>query len=165
MKTNHVLRLLEEHDLPLTLAWRNQEHIRRWFFTEEPISYKKHRAWFNKYKKLDTDFVFIILSKKLHLKPVGQVSLYAIDWKTMIGEFGRLMIGESEARGLGLARSASLLLLHVGFDILGLKKIILEVKEDNIAAISLYLSIGFLETVAENGIIKMEIQYDHLKIE
>jgi len=153
-----ALRLLEESDLPLTLSWRNQENIRRWFLTTDVISIEKHLAWFNRYETLDNDFVFVILAKELNLKPVGQISLYAIDWQSRVGEYGRLMIGEPEARGKGLARSASLLLLQIGFDVLGLKEIVLEVKQDNLPAISVYRSIGFEETMTENGIIKMRIR-------
>lgn len=153
-----ALRLLEERDLPLTLSWRNQDNIRRWFFTTDVIPFEKHLAWFHRYQALDNDFVFLILAKELNLKPVGQISLYAIDWESLVGEYGRLMIGESEARGKGLARSASLLLLHIGFDILGLKEITLEVKADNLPAVSIYRSIGFEETAMENGAIKMKIR-------
>ena len=32
------LRLLEERDLPLTLAWRNQDQVRRWFLHDQPIA-------------------------------------------------------------------------------------------------------------------------------
>lgn len=153
-----TLRLLEEPDLPLTLSWRNQDNIRRWFLTNEVILFEKHLAWFNRYQSLDTDFVFVILAKEFGFKPVGQISLYAIDWQSQVGEYGRLMIGESEARGKGLARSASLLLLHIGFDVLGLKEIVLEVKQDNLPAVAVYRSIGFEETMTENGLIKMKIR-------
>lgn len=153
-----VLRLLEEPDLPLTLSWRNQDNIRRWFLTNEVILFEKHLAWFNRYQSLDTDFVFVILARELNFKPVGQISLYAIDWQSQVGEYGRLMIGESEARGKGLARSASLLLLHIGFDVLGLKEIVLEVKQDNLPAVAVYRSIGFEETMTKNGLIKMKIR-------
>lgn len=153
-----MLRLLEEPDLPLTLSWRNQDNIRRWFLTNDVIPFEKHHAWFHRYQSLDTDFVFVILAKELNLRPVGQISLYAIDWQSQVGEYGRLMIGESEVRGKGLARSASLLLLQIGFEILGLKEIVLEVKQDNLPAISVYRSIGFQETMAENGLIKMKIR-------
>lgn len=155
-----ALRLLEESDLPLTLSWRNQDHIRRWFFTSGIIPFEAHLTWFKRYQTLDNDFVFVILAKEFSLKPIGQISLYAIDWQTLVGEYGRLMIGEAEARGKGLARSASLLLLHVGFEILGLKEIVLEVKEDNLPALSIYRSIGFERTAIENGTIKMKIEAD-----
>lgn len=158
-----VLRLLEETDLPLTLSWRNQEHIRRWFFSTEVIPFEKHLAWFKRYQALENDFVFVILAKDFDLKPVGQISLYAIDWQSLVGEYGRLMIGEAEARGRGLARSASLLLLQIGFDILGLKEIVLDVKQDNLPAVSVYRSIGFEEIANENSIIKMKIRANQVR--
>ena len=54
------LRLLEEQDLPRTLAWRNQDHIRRWFFSSERLTPEQHAAWFARYRQRDDDFVFII---------------------------------------------------------------------------------------------------------
>ena len=36
------LRLLAEADLPLTLGWRNQAQIRRWFFYSELITPAQH---------------------------------------------------------------------------------------------------------------------------
>jgi RimJ/RimL family protein N-acetyltransferase len=54
------LRLLEEQDLPRTLAWRNQDHIRRWFFFNERLTLEQHTGWFARYQQRDDDFVFII---------------------------------------------------------------------------------------------------------
>ena len=54
------LRLLEEQDLPRTLAWRNQDHIRRWFFFSERLTLEQHAGWFARYQQRDDDFVFII---------------------------------------------------------------------------------------------------------
>ena len=54
------LRLLEERDLPRTLAWRNQDHIRRWFFSGERLTAEQHARWFARYRQRDDDFVFII---------------------------------------------------------------------------------------------------------
>ena len=44
----------------MTLAWRNQDHIRRWFLTSDLISPEQHRAWFEQYQDRDDDFVFVI---------------------------------------------------------------------------------------------------------
>jgi hypothetical protein len=43
------LRLLTERDLPLTLAWRNQDHIRRWFFSSDLITPEQHQSWYWRY--------------------------------------------------------------------------------------------------------------------
>jgi len=152
-----VLRLLEEQDLPLTLSWRNQDHIRQWFLRTEVILEKDHYAWFERYRELDHDFIFLILAKDLNRLPVGQISLYDINWDTASAEFGRLMIGHLPASGKGYAKQAVNLVLMIGFEVLGLKEIHLEVKEDNLPAQKIYLDCGFVETSRQNRLVMMKI--------
>jgi len=153
-----TLRLLERADLPLTLSWRNQDHIRNWFLNTNVILEEKHVAWFESYKELDSDFVFVILAKDLGNIPVGQISLYNIDWSAKTAEFGRLMIGAPLAQGKGYAKEATRLLLGYGFGIMGLKEIILEVKDDNETAMAVYRTSGFTETSKKNGLVVMSIR-------
>ena len=75
-----TLRLLEEADLPRTLAWRNQNHIRRWFVRSDIITPNQHRQWFEAYRQRDDDFVFVIEETRELRKTIGQVSLYRVDW-------------------------------------------------------------------------------------
>ena len=152
-----ILRLLESTDLPLTLSWRNQDNIRKWFLNTDVILAEKHVAWFERYKELDHDFVFVILAKDLGTIPVGQISLYDIDWNAKAAEFGRLLIGEALAKGKGYAKEATHLLVKYGFDILGLQQIILEVKSDNKSAIAIYQAAGFIETSKKDGLLVMSI--------
>ena len=91
------MRLLEERDLPLTLEWRNREENRHWFFSSDPIAPEQHRRWFDRYKEKDDDFVFVIEEMESLKRPVGQLSLYDIDWAAGRAEFGRLLIGDPEA--------------------------------------------------------------------
>lgn len=151
------LRLLSEADLPMTLSWRNQDEIRRWFFHPDPISPDQHHNWFENYRQRDDDFVFIIEAVEFGYQPVGQVAIYHIDRQASRAEYGRLMIGESEARGKGLAKAATQAVLQIAFGQLGLEKVYLEVYSDNTGAISLYKSVGFaVENVCDN-VIKMSI--------
>src|SRR6187549_2663337 len=83
------LRLLEESDLPATLAWRNQDHIRKWFFHSDVIAPDQHRAWWDRYLQKDDDFVFVIEETESLKRPVGQVALYNIDWENGTAEYGR----------------------------------------------------------------------------
>lgn len=138
-----LLRLLEEDDLPMTLAWRNQDHIRRWFFHSEIIVPVDHRAWYEGYRDRDDDFVFLIEETRMLRRAVGQVALYNIDWTGRRGEYGRLMIGDMEARGRGLALEATETLADEALGAWGLEEIYLEVYADNIAAIRLYERSGF----------------------
>lgn len=148
------LRLLREADLPLTLRWRNQDHIRRWFFHSEPIAPDQHHAWYERYRERDDDFVFVIERPDAPPQPVGQVALYGIDWAARRGEYGRLMIGEPAAAKKGLARVATAALLKAAFA-WGLDEIYLEVLADNARALAVYHACGFAVTQADQRVIKM----------
>ncbi len=149
------LRLLEEGDLPLTLNWRNRDDIRIWFVNSDVIAPENHLKWFAQYQDRDDDFVFIIDARLDTWKPIGQVSLYSIDWDKRHAKFGRLMIGESPARGKGMAKEAVRLIVDYGFDQLGLVRIELEVFDTNGAAISIYKDCGFEEESSAQGLVQM----------
>ncbi len=142
------LRLIEEQDLPRTLVWRNQDHIRRWFFSSELLTLEQHIAWFARYQKRDDDFIFIIeeADPQAGARPIGQVALYNIDWVRGTAEFGRLMIGEADAAGRGLAREATAAVVALALDQLGLQEVHLEVIPDNVRAIKIYEACGFQVT-------------------
>jgi RimJ/RimL family protein N-acetyltransferase len=159
------LRLLCETDLPLTLAWRNQDHIRCWFFNSGIIQPEQHAAWFQQYRDRDDDFVFVIEEAAAGCQPVGQVSLYHIDWESCSAEYGRLLIGEASACGKGLARAATELVLQIGFDVLGLNDIYLEVLTHNHAARRVYEACGFTQVGEHQNIVRMAISRPARKIE
>ncbi len=153
-----ILRLLEQNDLPLTLLWRNQDKIRKWFINTDVIQEDKHLAWFERYMKLDNDFIFVILAKDLDNLPVGQISLYNINWEISRAEYGRLMIGNPIARGKGYAKQATTLLLELTFNILNINEVFLEVKPDNKSALAIYISAGFTITKQSSELITMTIR-------
>lgn len=151
------LRPLTEADLPLTLAWRNQDHIRRWFFYSDIIQPEQHRAWFEQYRTRADDFVFIIVEKETNT-PIGQVALYRIDRVQQQAEFGRIMIGEASASGKGYAKAATQLIVQrFGFEQLGLRRIYLEVFANNAPAIAVYEKCGFRQVGEHDGQVVMEI--------
>jgi len=141
-----ALRLLEAGDLPMTLAWRNEDHIRQWFFASQVIAPEQHWVWWERYRTRDDDFVFIIEETVTLKRPVGQVALYNIDWSRRRAEFGRLLIGDNDARGLGLGRLACASLVEFGFAQWDLREIYLEVLANNLPAIAIYRDCGFSET-------------------
>jgi diamine N-acetyltransferase len=152
------LRLLRSDDLSLTLRWRNQDHIRRWFFFSDLIAPEQHASWFEQYCERDNDFVFMIEDVKSGNQPVGQVALYHIDWSQGRAEFGRLMIGEARATGKGIAFYATQLALQIAFQFLGLQEVYLEVYADNQQAISIYDRVGFKVETRDERVVKMSIQ-------
>jgi RimJ/RimL family protein N-acetyltransferase len=148
------LCLLRESDLPMTLKWRNQDHIRKWFVHSGVLTPEQHREWFRGYLQRDNDYLFIIEEILDLKKAVGQISLYNIDWARKQGEYGRLMIGEAAAQGRGLAKETTGLLLHYAFKELGLNRVDLEVFKDNEPALSIYRAYGFKEIFEEAGLKK-----------
>jgi diamine N-acetyltransferase len=148
------LRLLEQQDLPRTLAWRNQDHIRRWFFFSERLTAEQHAAWFARYQQRDDDFVFII-EEAAGERPIGQVAIYNVDWAKGTAEFGRLMIGEADAAGRGLAREAAAAAVALAFEQLGLQEIYLEVLPGNVRAIKVYEACGFEVTSRTEKALRM----------
>lgn len=152
------LRLLEEADLEMTLGWRNQDEVRKWFYTSSVLTFEQHRNWvMNSYMPRDNDFIFVIESK-IHGWPVGQISIYDIDFEKRRGEYGRVMIGEAAASGKGLAREATRLILEFAFEVLGLDEVYLSVFASNERAIALYKACGFSVDGEEDGSLKMSIQ-------
>lgn len=151
------LRPLAEADLPLTLAWRNRDSIRRWFVHSETLTWEQHEAWFQRYRERDDDFVFVIEETAPLCRPIGQISLYRIDWRTRWAEYGRIMIGEPAAHGGGLAGQASVALLDFAFREWNLRTIELEVFADNERAIRVYLRCGFESFELKDGLLRMRV--------
>ena len=151
------LRLLSREDLPLTLGWRNQDNIRKWFFYSALITPEQHENWYREYQERDDDFVFIIEDASNGFRPVGQVAIYHIDWEGLRAEFGRLMIGELSAAGKGLARASTQAVLQLAFDQFNLQEVYLEVYTDNLRAISLYESVGFKTIDAREAVTRMSL--------
>jgi len=150
------LRLLEEADLAMTLAWRNQDHIRQWFLHSDVITPEQHRAWWQRYQDRDDDFVFVIEETETLKRPVGQVSLYNIDWAEGRAEFGRLLIGDAEANGQGLARLATSRLVDEALGNWGLNEVYLEVLVTNAPALAIYQSCGFREIAPPSDVVVMQ---------
>jgi RimJ/RimL family protein N-acetyltransferase len=149
------LRLLRESDLETTRAWRNQDHIRRWFFTSDVISEAQHLAWFEGYRLRDDDFVFVIEETDTIRGPVGQAALYHVDWKGKRAEFGRLMIGEPAANRLGLGRLATAALTRFALTAWELDEVYLDVLETNTRAIAIYERCGFVVSARAHGSLRM----------
>lgn len=145
------LRLITERDLEMTLSWRNHDDVRIWFKNSNLLSLEQHRNWFQNYKNKDDDFLFIV---EVDGKPVGQASVYGIQWEKESAEVGRFLVA-LEAAGRGYISQACGALLQISRVTLGLKSLFLEVFEKNKRAIRLYQSNGFAEECRYNGLIRM----------
>ena len=148
------LRLLEEADLEMTRAWRNQDHIRTHFFDSHVISAEAQKAWFERYRDKEDDFVFVV-EIRADCLPIGQCALYHVDWQKKRGEFGRLMIGRIEQTRQGYASEATGLLVEYALKNLGLTEVYLNVFAANRAACDMYTKCGFVPAASVDGRIEM----------
>ncbi len=153
------LRLLEETDLEQTLSWRNRPEARMWFKTTDIIDYEQHQKWFRAYSEKDDDFLFVIEAEG---KPVGQASIYNVDWKKKEAELGRFLAAP-ESVGQGYISMACSGLINFCFHRLGLSDLHLEVFETNQRAFNLYQKNGFTVAGRHNGLIKMRRSLDDVE--
>ena len=145
------LRLIEESDLQQTLAWRNREDARVWFKSSNELTLTQHLDWFDRYLTKDNDFLFIIEAMG---KPVGQASVYGIDWETGSAEVGRFLVAP-ESAGRGYIGGGCEALIRLCTDVLHLRYLFLEVLPGNEPAIHLYRKNGFAVEHCNNDLIRM----------
>ena len=164
MNHNHLIELEEvilrpvvEEDIETMRLWRNKDSIRKSFIYQEEISSLQQKQWFKNYTEKKNDMMFIIQYKG---QSIGTVALYDIDMKKKEAEFGRLMIGEQTARGLGIGRIVVQGVCEFGFNQLNLEGIVLEVFEENSYAKTIYESVGFQvvtdKEIPQGKVIKMK---------
>ncbi|MCX7884034.1 MAG: GNAT family N-acetyltransferase [Caloramator sp.] len=135
-----LLPITKEH-LELIRNWRNNDEIRKCFINQQIITKEQQIIWYEKYLQKDNDIMFII---EYNEKPIGTVALYNIDYTIKRAEFGRIIIGDIHVRGLGIGRRVTNSLCQFGFNVLNLNSIYLSVFKDNIYAINIYKSVGFI---------------------
>jgi len=151
MKHNHMieydgikLRPLENDDLELLRGWRNQVSIRKCFIDQTIIESEQQLKWYQRYLDNPSDIFFIIEETRRLQRPVGAASLYQINYESSNAEFGRLMIGDTEALGMGIGKKTLDAICDFGFKVLQLETVYLEVLETNTKAINIYQQAGFV---------------------
>ena len=76
---------------------------------------------------------------------VGHIDLDAIDLQVRSAKICRVLVGEYSLRGKGVGVQMVRKILEIGFEQLGLHRIILNVNEYNEAAIRCYEKVGFVK--------------------
>lgn len=105
------------------------------------VTWEAHRAYFGRVLADDSQRVFAVMADNRH---VGNCGLKNLNQRGTDGELW-IYIGEASARGRGIGREATRLLVSMGFSRLGLGKIYLHVADFNLAARNMYRSLGFEE--------------------
>ncbi|WP_028388427.1 GNAT family N-acetyltransferase [Legionella fairfieldensis] len=133
------LQLIALDDLQDTLAWRNA--YKEWFNDSQTIEPATHYQWFENYQKKDNDLLFIVRNEED--EKVGQVSVYNINQQTKEGEFGRFLVNPLFA-GQRYMKTACEGMIQFCQDLLPIQTLYLEVKSNNLKAIQIYQTCGFV---------------------
>lgn len=135
------LRPLENHDLATIAQWRNQEQIRRSFFSMSLLSASKQEQWFQQYLK-DTSKEFFIAESSGN-KAIGMIGLCNIDHKNHNAELGLRLVGDVASWGKGFGTEMTHLTLDYGFKDLMLNRIYGYVLSSNPGALHVNTKCGF----------------------
>ena len=130
--------------VPLYVRWRNDFTVQRTFGDPPvPVTIEERMQWFEEQAQSDDAHWFTIYQLD-PIRPVGTTDLFAIDQRYGIAQFG-MLIGEADARGIGLGTEVVRLMLDYAFIALGLHNVMLTVSEYNLAGRRAYERAGFKE--------------------
>lgn len=143
IKDKVSIRPLEMEDLKFLHKWRNDKNIfdnlGGGYF---PKSYSEMSEWMPSFvRNTNEQQRFIILYEN---NVVGFISLTNINHKNGTSELG-LYLGEKNYLGKGIAKKSLNILMDYAKNTLNLRKISLNVLDDNDAAIHLYKKVNFVE--------------------
>lgn len=139
---NVLLRPLEKNDIEKLREWRNDKNNSKFLRQIPYITEDAQKRWFEKYLENEDEICFAVEECEQLNRIVGSLSLYNFSGDT--AEFGKILIGDEEAHGKKIGYNATIAALKIASDTLKLKKIVLEVYDDNIAAKKIYEKAGFV---------------------
>lgn len=141
---NCLIRPVYYEDIELFRKWRNNETLSRYLTPVGTITKVMQEKWFENNQN-DPDIITFAVEETQNLKRmVGSASLYEfVDGQA---EVGKTIIGDDEARGKSLGFYSELMTVYIGFQVLGLKKIVARIHEDNMASIKRSKRLGYTVT-------------------
>jgi diamine N-acetyltransferase len=124
------------------LRWINDFEVTRTLdLPMRPFPLEFEETWYQRMTQSDRDLPFTVYDRKT-LHPIGNAGLHQINHQQRTAEFG-MAIGEKEFWGKGYGTETTSLVLDFGFRNLGLHNIMLQVFNNNAAAIGAYQRAGF----------------------
>jgi len=141
LRGRHVaLRPLTTRDAEMTLRWRLDD--RASLLNRGAATVEEQRAWIAARPESERNFIIELLDGR----PVGMLSLIAIDLVHRRAEPARFLIGEPQlVRGVPAAVEAMLLLYRLAFDDLGLHRVYGTVAEENAGMVKWQTFLGMTE--------------------
>ena len=136
---NISIRRFKKRDIPKKVEWINDPANNRYLHYDLPLRVDKTEEWFDRNRDRTDRYDAVIEADGV---PVGTIGLLSIDQKNSKAEY-YIAMGETDYKGRGVAREASLLLLAYGFEQLGLNRIYLYTETENASAQRLFERLGF----------------------
>ena len=138
------IRPLVEEDAYTSVKWRNDPDVFKYTGNtyDHEITIESELDWIRRVMNNPNDYRCAIIADNTY---VGNIYLTDIDG---VSAHYHIFIGNKDYWGKGVAKEASKQIIDYAFGSLGLKRIILRVRKDNVRAIRLYHSLGF--SITEN---------------
>ena len=139
-KVNAVtIRKFQEKDVPNKVKWINNPENNQYLHYDFPLNEENTKVWFSKIKDLTNRYDAIIEYEGV---PVGIIGLLNI--QNGKAEY-YVTMGETDYKGKGIAKKATLLLLDYAFNELHLSEVYLYTEVNNISAQKLFEKCGFIQ--------------------
>ncbi len=157
---NVAIRPLQIEDAYTSVIWRNDPDVFKYTINtyNHTITIESELEWIKRVIANRDEYRCAIIADA---KYVGNIYLTNI-----IQDFSaeyHIFIGDKSYWGKGVAKKASIEIIRYGFEYLNLKKIVLEVHQQNKNAIQLYEKLGFTRLGENSNFIKMEIEKEKYK--
>lgn len=142
---------LGDKEKDLVRIWRNNEKIKKWFYTCHTISASEHNNFIKRLKTDDKNFYWLV--KEDSQGYIGVINLIKVDFRNGNAYLG--IYSNPEIRGVGHILMDCL--KRLAFEVARLHTLKLDVIEENERAIKLYKREGFKregkleEFIFENG--------------
>lgn len=151
---NVRIRPLSEADLERLRTWRNQPDNTLYLRKIPYITKEMQLDWYHRYLENENEITFAIIEILQLNRVVGSLSLYNFDNNK--AEFGKILIGDLEARGKKVGTNAVRAVLSIAFERIMLEEVYLYVVADNVAAMRVYERVGFQIVEAREGNVGLE---------
>ncbi|GAA6185383.1 MULTISPECIES: GNAT family N-acetyltransferase [Alteromonadaceae] len=154
------LREVQESDLPLLRAWRNDPEVSQFMISQAEISEEQQSAWFRKVSRDPSQQHFMIVYKD---QDIGSLNIKSRVLGKPLTQAHTiepgLYIGAAKYRNNIIAFSPTLLINDYCFESLKCKKLVARVKSDNQAALNYNLKLGY-QIVNQGDLIEISLNFE-----
>lgn len=140
---NVKIRQVTCEDLEKLRLWRNDKKNTKYLSDIPLITSDMQKKWFENYLNNENEIIFAIEEIVELNTLVGSMALY--NFEESSAEFGKILIGESNAHGKKIGQNSIEAILEFAFFILNLSYVFLHVYAENTPAIKVYKNVGFQE--------------------